>query len=103
MYIINAFFSIVPGNEPKAYAALGALAAQIERTEPDTWFYLIHTPDFDPGINIYPPPALYRWRSWKATRTAMHSSPITTARTWGSSSPRTAGSFSTCTGQSRRS
>lgn len=57
MYINDAFFSIVPGNEAKAYAALGELAAQIEATEPDTWFYLIHTPNFDPGINIYPPPS----------------------------------------------
>src|SRR5260221_1286126 len=57
MYIVIAFWSMVPGNEPKAYAALGALAAQIERTEPDTWLYLIHSPNFDPGINIYPPPA----------------------------------------------
>lgn len=57
MYINNAFFSIVPGNEAAAYAALGALAAAVEATEPDTWFYLIHTPDFDPGINIYPPPS----------------------------------------------
>jgi len=57
MYINNAFFSIVPGNEAKAYAALGALAAQIKATEPDTWLYLIHTPNFDPGINIYPPPS----------------------------------------------
>jgi len=57
MYINNAFFSIVPGNEARAYAALGALAAQVEATEPDTWFYLIHTPNFDPGINIYPPPS----------------------------------------------
>jgi quinol monooxygenase YgiN len=57
MYIVNAFWSIVPGNERQAYTALDALAAQIERSEPDTWFYLIHTPDFDPSINIYPPPA----------------------------------------------
>lgn len=57
MYIVNAFWSIVPGNEQKAYAALGSLAAQIERTEPDTWLYLIHKPNLDPGINIYPPPA----------------------------------------------
>src|SRR6185437_1795160 len=57
MYIINAFLSIVPGNEPKACAALGEFAAQIERSEPDTWLYLIHTPNFDPGINIFPPPA----------------------------------------------
>jgi quinol monooxygenase YgiN len=57
MYIINAFFSIVPGNEATAYAALGALAAQVKATEPDPWFYLIHTPNLDPGINIYPPPS----------------------------------------------
>src|SRR6478735_4370517 len=57
MYINNAFFQIVPGNEAKAYAALGALADKIKATEPDTWFYLIHTPDFDPGINIYPAPS----------------------------------------------
>lgn len=57
MYIVNAFWSIIPGNEAKAYAALGELAAQIQRTEPDTWLYLIHKPNLDPGINIYPPPA----------------------------------------------
>ena len=57
MYINNAFFSIIPGNEAKAYAALGALADKIKASEPDTWIYLIHTPDFDPGINIYPPPS----------------------------------------------
>src|SRR6185437_1058291 len=57
MYIINAFLSIVPGNEPKACAALGEFAAQVERSEPDTWLYLVHTPNFVPGINIYPPPA----------------------------------------------
>ncbi len=57
MYLNNAFFSIIPGNEASAYAALGALAAQVKATEPDTWLYLIHTPDFDPGINIYPPPS----------------------------------------------
>jgi quinol monooxygenase YgiN len=57
MYIVNAFWSIIPGNEQKAYAALTSLAAQIERSEPDTWLYLIHKPNFDPGINIFPPPA----------------------------------------------
>lgn len=57
MYIVDAFWQIVPGNEAKAYAALGALADKVERTEPDTWMYLLHTPNFDPGINIYPPPS----------------------------------------------
>jgi len=57
MYITNAFWSIVPGNEQAAYAALENLAAEIEQAEPDTWLYLIHKPNLDPGINIYPPPA----------------------------------------------
>lgn len=56
MYIIDAFWSIIPGNEVKAYAALGALAAQVEQEEPDTWMYLLHTPNLDPGVNTFPMP-----------------------------------------------
>ena len=56
MYIVDAFWSIIPGNEAKAYAALGALAAEVEREEPDTWMYLIHTPNLDPGVNTFPMP-----------------------------------------------
>ena len=56
MYINDAFLSIVPGSEAKAYAALGALAAAVESTQPDTWMYLLHTPNLDPGNNNYPPP-----------------------------------------------
>jgi quinol monooxygenase YgiN len=57
MYIVNAFFSIIPGNEAKAYAAFGALVSEVQKCEPNTWMYLAHTPNFDPGINIYPPPS----------------------------------------------
>jgi len=57
MYIVNAFWSIAPGNEQKAHTALQGLAEEIQRVEPDTWLYLIHKPNLDPGINIYPPPA----------------------------------------------
>ena len=56
MYILDAFWSIIPGNEAKAYAALGALAAQVEKEEPDTWMYLLHTPNLDPGVNTFPMP-----------------------------------------------
>ena len=56
MYIVDAFWSIIPGNEAKAYAALGALAAQVEKEQPDTWMYLIHTPNLDPGVNTFPMP-----------------------------------------------
>jgi hypothetical protein len=57
MYIVDAFWSIVPGSESAAIAALQALAREIQDSEPGTWMYLIHSPNFDPGINIYPPPA----------------------------------------------
>jgi hypothetical protein len=50
MYLNNAFFSILLGNEAKAYAALGVLAAEVESEQPDTWMYLIHTPNLDPGV-----------------------------------------------------
>lgn len=56
MYIVDAFWSIIPGNEAKAYAALGALAAQVQQEEPDVWMYLIHTPNLDPGVNTFPMP-----------------------------------------------
>src|SRR5678815_4477383 len=56
MYIIDAFWSIIPGNEAKAHAALRALAAQVEKEEPDTWMYLLHTPNLDPGVNTFPMP-----------------------------------------------
>lgn len=56
MYLNNAFLSIIPGNEAEAYAALDALAAAVEKTQPDTWMYLLHMPNLDPGTNIYPPP-----------------------------------------------
>lgn len=56
MYLNDAFWSILPGNEAKAYAALGALAAQVEREQPDTWMYLIHTPNLDPGVKTFPMP-----------------------------------------------
>ena len=56
MYLNDAFWSIIPGNEAKAYAALGVLAEQIHREQPDTWMYLIHTPNLDPGVNTFPMP-----------------------------------------------
>src|SRR5213083_940416 len=57
MYIVDAFWSIVPGSELPAVQALQALADEIRANEPDTWMYLIHSPNLDPSINIYPPPA----------------------------------------------
>jgi quinol monooxygenase YgiN len=56
MYLNDAFWSIIPGNEAKAYAALGVFAEQVHREQPDTWMYLIHTPNLDPGVNTFPMP-----------------------------------------------
>jgi quinol monooxygenase YgiN len=56
MYLVDSFLSILPGQGARAYAALGALAAQVEREQPDAWMYLIHTPNLDPGVNTFPMP-----------------------------------------------
>jgi hypothetical protein len=40
MYMVDAFCSIVPGNERAAIGALETLAQDVQRTEPDTWMYL---------------------------------------------------------------
>jgi quinol monooxygenase YgiN len=57
MYINNAFFTIADGQTAAAHAALTQLAHDVEKGEPGTWFYLIHDPNLDPGIHIFPPPA----------------------------------------------
>ncbi|MEO8379836.1 MAG: antibiotic biosynthesis monooxygenase [Acidobacteriota bacterium] len=59
MYLNNASFWISPGNEARAYAAFSVLAAQVEQdqAQPGTWMYLVHTPNLDPGVDIFPPPA----------------------------------------------
>lgn len=56
MYINDAFFTIAPGNEAAARAALTQLAETVQRNEPDTLMYLIHEPNLDPGVKIFPPP-----------------------------------------------
>jgi quinol monooxygenase YgiN len=56
MYINNAFFTIAPGNEAAARAALTELAADVEKREPGTLMYLIHSPNLDPNVKIFPPP-----------------------------------------------
>lgn len=56
MYLVNAFWTIADGCEAAAHAALAALAADVEAHEPDTWMYLVHDPDLDPGVDIFPPP-----------------------------------------------
>jgi quinol monooxygenase YgiN len=57
MYIVNAFWTITAGNEKAAHAALTEWADNVKQNEPDTWMYLIHDPNFDQGINAFPPPA----------------------------------------------
>lgn len=57
MYINNAFFTIAPGNEAAARAALTQLAADVQKSEPGTLLYLIHEPNLDPGVKIFPPPS----------------------------------------------
>ncbi len=46
MYPQIAKFTILPGNEKKAFAALKKLARNVERHQPGTLLYMVHTPDF---------------------------------------------------------
>jgi quinol monooxygenase YgiN len=57
VYINNAFFTVAPGNEAAARAALTQLAADVQRSEPGTVMYLIHEPNLAPNVKIFPPPA----------------------------------------------
>jgi quinol monooxygenase YgiN len=57
MYINNAFFTIALGQTDAAHAALKQLALDIQKGEPGTLLYLIHDPNFDKGVKIFPPPA----------------------------------------------
>ena len=46
MYPQIARFTILPGNEKKAFAVLKKLARDVEQDEPGTLLYMVHTPDF---------------------------------------------------------
>ncbi|WP_184549612.1 putative quinol monooxygenase [Mucilaginibacter sp. FT3.2] len=45
MYPLISVWTILPGNESEATAALKNLALLVEQTQPDTLAYLVHTPD----------------------------------------------------------
>jgi quinol monooxygenase YgiN len=46
MYSLIAKWTILPGNEDNAIAALKKLAEQVQQQEPGTLIYTIFTPDF---------------------------------------------------------
>lgn len=46
MYPLISKWTILPGKESEALIALKALAQEVEASEPDTWMYSVHTPDF---------------------------------------------------------
>jgi quinol monooxygenase YgiN len=55
MYSLIATWTILPGKEQQAVTALRRLAGQVQQTEPDTWGYTVHTPDFTQA-NLPTPP-----------------------------------------------
>jgi quinol monooxygenase YgiN len=55
MYSLIATWTILPGKEQQAVTALQRLAGQVQQTEPDTWGYTVHTPDFTQA-NLPTPP-----------------------------------------------
>ena len=56
MYPLISKWTILPGGESEALSALMALAKKVEVSEPDTWMYTVHTPDFT-APNLPTPPA----------------------------------------------
>lgn len=46
MYPLIAKWTILPGNEKKATAALKKLAQDVKKNEPGTLLYMVHTPNF---------------------------------------------------------
>ncbi len=45
MYPLIAKWTILPGNEKEATAALKKLALDVQEHEPDTWLYMVQTPN----------------------------------------------------------
>jgi len=46
MYPLISKWTILPGKKKEALAALKVLAVQVQKNEPDTLLYTVHTPDF---------------------------------------------------------
>lgn len=53
MLISNAYWTVLPGKQAEAEAALTELAAEVYAQEPDTWMYLVHRPNR--GFTSFPP------------------------------------------------
>ena len=55
MYSLTSRWNIKPGCEAAAKAALKKLAKDVQKNEPDTLLYLVHTPDMSqtslPGVS----------------------------------------------------
>lgn len=55
MYPLTAKWTILPGNEEKAVAALKQLALDVQKNEPNTLLYMVHLPDFNQKMLPTPP------------------------------------------------
>jgi len=55
MYPLIAKWTILPGNEMKATAALNQLALDVKQHEQDTLLYMVHVPDFNEKSLPTPP------------------------------------------------
>jgi quinol monooxygenase YgiN len=53
MLIANAYWTVVPGKQAEAEAALAELAREVEAKEPGTWMYLVHVPNRK--VSSFPP------------------------------------------------
>ncbi|RTY88508.1 putative quinol monooxygenase [Flavobacterium sp. GT3R68] len=46
MYTLISKWTIIPSKEKEALEAIKYLALKVHEEEPDTWVYMVHTPDF---------------------------------------------------------
>jgi len=56
MYPLTGKWTILPGNEKKAHAALKQMAKDVQKNEPGTLLYMVHIPNFKQK-NLPTPPA----------------------------------------------
>lgn len=55
MYQLTGKWTILPGNEEKVTKALKQLALDVQKNEPGTLLYIIHTPNFEEKSAPMPP------------------------------------------------
>ena len=66
MYPLIAKWTILPGNEKKVITALKKLALDVQKNEPGTLLYMVHTPNFkEKSLPTPPAGEVFFWEVYK--------------------------------------